>query len=402
MLLKMALRNIIRNRRRSLLTGMMMSGGFVFISISLGFLDGSYGAIISLFTGQHTGHIQITDKSYIKTPSLYKTIHNFETVLTDLSKNKSIRALAPRIHSEALVYYKSATFGAEVVGIDPIAEDAATAYSRRILNGSALSETSGYDVLVGKTLARVLQVGIGDDIVLISQGADGSIANDIFRVIGSVGTEQEGRDDYRIYMPLKTAAEFFSLYHQAHEISVHLYDFNLASRISDSLVDSDSALVARPWQEVESDFYRTMQLDRQGNDVSILILMLMVGIGVLNTILMSTLERSREFGVLKALGTHPAHIFFMIMSEGLILSVFAAALGSLVSTIINEYLSQSGIQFAEPVSFAGMKISEFRSSVTSGTILFPSCVIIFTTLLASLYPALKSSKSSVSDALREF
>lgn len=400
MLLKLAIRNIFRNRRRSLLTIAMMMSGFILVSFTLALLDGSYGTMISLFTEQNTGHVQIIHRDYADNPSLYKTIPNYKSHLLNLQKDQNIKAVTARIYSGALAFYKKKTLGVEVVGIDALAEDVASHYTQRIMQGEDFSGISAYEVMVGKSVAKILKLALGDELILISQAADGSIANDLFTVKAIIGTEQEGKDDYRVYLPLLSAIEYYSLYNQVHEIIIHLNDIQLAGDYAQSLKMPES-LISRSWQEVEVEFYRAMLMDQEGNKVTLFIIMLMVGVSVLNTILMSTLERTKEFGVLKAIGTLPGKIFHLIILEGVALSVVSIIFGTLLSLALNYYVSQNGIKLSEPINFAGLQFSEYKTDVSYASIIYPCFIILFTTIIASLYPAIKASRIGVAQALRE-
>ena len=135
MLFKMAFRNLLRNKRRTLLTSLMMIGGYTFISMSLALVNGSFGQIISAFTEQYTGHVQVANNDFVENPSLQKTIAHYNDRINEIEKNDLVRIVAPRIYSEALLYSKNKTFGAEIVGIDPKREMDATHYDKRIFEG---------------------------------------------------------------------------------------------------------------------------------------------------------------------------------------------------------------------------------------------------------------------------
>ena len=405
----MAFRNIFRNRRRSLLTGLMMIVGFVLVSISLSMVEAIYGDIITMFTGQSTGHVQVVNKEFADNPSLYKTIKHYKKEITKLEGDHRVQAIAPRIYSGALGINKNKTLGVEVVGIDPGYEAEATHYGSRIKKGSPFvisSQDSAedepvYNAIIGKSVAKILELNLGEELILISQGADGSIANDLFKIKAIIGTDEAGKDDYRVYLPLNTAAEFYSLYNQAHEISVQLESYKEARDFS-STYKIEDPLVVRPWQVVEADFFKAMEMDKEGNNVTLFILMLMVGVTVLNTILMSTLERTKEFGVLKAIGTLPKSLFTSILYEGIVLAVISSIIGAVLSLGINYYLRINGIELDEPISFAGMMFSEYKTVVSFDSIFFPVLIIIGTSVLACLYPGYKASRIGIAKALREF
>lgn len=398
----MAIRNIFRNRRRSLLTGFTMVGGFVLMAITFALVEGSYGELIDAFTGQHTGHAQISHPEWAESRSLYKTLRKVDQKLAAIQADPAVRAVAPRIHGDSLVYFKKGTFGGQVVGIDPALERQATSYHQRISSGRALEAVDAYEAVLGQSIAKVLGVKAGDSIVLISQGADGSIANDIFAVVGIIGSAQESRDDYRIYLPLGSAAEFFSLQGRVHELAVMLHDLGDTRRFVAGQPQQPGQLSARPWQEVEIDFYRTMQIDKKGNRFTFFILMVIIGVGVLNTILMTTLERTREFGVLKAMGTLPRHIFALIVLESLALALLATAVGAIIAFFAISYLSVDGINFEEPLKVAGMVIEEHRARLVPVAFVVPGLTVLITTAIASLYPAARAARLPIADCLRDY
>lgn len=428
MLIKMAFRNVFRNRKRSGLTGFTMVGGFVLMAITIALVEGSYGELIDVFTRQHTGHAQLSHPEWAEDQSIYRTLRVRDRIIERTSADPAVRAVAPRIHGDSLVYFdpspadserrdtkssSSGAFGAAIVGIDPKLEEKATSYSLRIADGEALKDPEAYEAVVGQGIAKVLGITVGKDIILISQGADGSIANDVFRVVGIMGGEFESRDDYRIYLPIIVAAEFYSLQGRFHEVAVILHDLDDAvdfvtrqqaahGSLDDSSSNTQSMVGARSWQQVEKDFYRTMQIDRKGHNFTFFILMVIIGVGILNSILMTTLERTREFGVLKAMGTLPKQIFGLIVCESVILALLAIAVAAGLAFVAITYLSFHGIRFDEALKVSGMVIEEHRARAVPSAFLIPAATVLATTCIASLYPAWRAAKLSVSDCLRDY
>lgn len=404
MLLKLAFRNLFRNRRRSLLTGLTMVGGYVLMAITIALVEGSYGELIDVFTGQYTGHAQISHPEWAEQRSLYKTIrpHTIAAIAAD----PAVRAVAPRIHGDSLVFYQNGTFGGQVVGIDPVLEQKATSIELRLSKGRNLSALGAYEAIIGQSIAKVLSIEPGAEIVLISQGADGSVANDLFKVVGIIGGDQESRDDYRIYLPIGAAAEFFALYGRIHELAVMLYDLgdteDFVAAQTKSQASTENPATTRSWQQVEVDFFRTMQIDKKGHVFTFFILMVIIGVGILNSILMTTLERTREFGVLKAIGTLPRQVFGLIVLESLALALMAIAVAIVVAFIAITVLSHHGIRFDEALKVAGMTIDEHRARVVAEAFIIPGATVLATTVIASLYPAYRAAKLSVSACLRDF
>lgn len=402
---KLSIRNILRNRRRSLLTVISLGGGYALLSFMLSMTDGSYNNIIDLFTRDHTGHVQLHRGNYLERPSLYKTIDDADILIERLQAMPEVVSVAPRIYTPSLAYGDNKTFPANVIGIDPGLERATTLLGEKIAQGVYLSEgmtAQGYfPVMLGYTLARNLHLGIGDELVLISQGFDGSIANDIFEVVAIVGTADSWERQH-VYLGLDAMGQFLSMGGQVHELAISLQNQKQAAGVAHDLnrqlaVDD---LYASPWQEVEAAFYKGMQADKVGNYIFLGVLMFIVSIGVLNTILMATLERTREFGVLRALGTHPGAVFRLIMLESLLLSLFSCAIGFAVALPANYWLSQNGISLPTPIDMGGVSYDTMRGEINVSVMLIPAVVVVCSTLVVSLLPALRAARISPLQALQ--
>ena len=175
MLVKMAYRNVFRHRRRSLLTGLMMAGGCTLFAIFMGIISGSYGNIISLFTHDHTGHVQLHAKGYLDKPGIYKRIDDPHSLGEKILEARHVKAYTPRTHVPALAFAGAKTTGLTVTGIDTALEPEVTTIKERVIQGGFLSGAFD-EVLIPDRIARVLRIGVGDELALISQAADGSIA----------------------------------------------------------------------------------------------------------------------------------------------------------------------------------------------------------------------------------
>ncbi|WP_250655114.1 ABC transporter permease [Alkalimarinus coralli] len=408
---KLALRNILRNRRRSILTILSMGGGYLLLSFMLAMTEGSYNHIIDVFTRDHTGHIQIHQGNYLERPSLYKTIDHAAPLITQLKKDNQVTGITPRIYGPSLAYGKDKTFPANVIGIDPIAEASTTYLKNKVQQGHYLSNgmTSHgyYPAMVGQALAKNLHLTIGDELVLISQGIDGSIANDIYEITGIVGT-QDSYERMNVYLSLSAMQQFLSMGDQVHELAISLTHQTYAAPFANQLQqwfklqehEPYRALTAAPWQVVESTFFNSMQADKKGNYISMGILIFIVSIGVLNTVLMGILERTREFGVLKAIGTRPAAVFRLIMLESLILAAASCIFGLIFALPANYWLTVVGITLPEPIDMGGILFETMLGEITMFSMGVPALVVIGSTLLVSLVPGIRASRISPLKALQ--
>jgi len=420
LIVKLAFRNILRNRRRSLLTLLSMGGGFFLLCLTLSMSEGSYSNIINIFTQDHTGHVQIHKENYLERPSLYKTINHADEIITQLEQQPLVLGVAPRIYSPSLAYGKNKTFPAQVIGIDPDREAKTTRLENKIseghfltsevinqvtnLEGNQISTDGYFPAMVGFTLAKNLQLTIGDELVLISQGIDGSIANDIFEVVAIVG-DVGSYERMNVYIHLSAMREFLSMQgdtSKVHELAIILSSQSEAREfaVNTQLALKNKSLSVDPWQVVESSFYKSMQADKKGSYVSMGIIIFIVSIGVLNTILMGTLERTREFGVLKAIGTRPVAVFTLIMLESFVLAIISCLIGLALALPICFWLAGVGISMPEPIDMGGIIFDTMLGEVSWFVVLLPSIVVISSTLIVSFIPAIRAAKISPLKALQ--
>ncbi|MBD3648367.1 MAG: ABC transporter permease, partial [Pseudomonadales bacterium] len=318
LLFTIAFRNVLRQRRRSLLTALSMTGGYILCCLSFSLVEGSYNHIIEIFTRDHTGHIQIHQGNYLTRPNIHKSIDRTDDVESVLGNHPAVVSFTPRIFSPALAYANDNNTPAQVIGVHPSREAKTSRLEEKVGAGNYLSPAPNRDgyfnALIGRSIADLLEANVGDELILISQGADGSIANDIFIIQGIVGTRTSW-DRLNVFLPIDAARQFLSMGNEAHEYTLLLESSDEARSVTGDLASKLPELTISPWQEVEATFYRTMQSDKQGNLVTLGIIIFIVFIGGLNTVLMSVLERTREFGVLKAIGSRPRLIATMIFLE---------------------------------------------------------------------------------------
>lgn len=402
MVFKIAFRNVFRQKRRTVLTALTLLGGMVLSALSIGLTDGTYTAVIDLFTRTRLGHIQIHAAGYLDKPALFKTIDDFQRVGEAIAKVKGVEAWAPRLYSAGLVAVGEKSAGAQIIGIDPGREVMATRFDRKIIAGRNFATDTAPQAMVGKGLAQVLQAEVGDEIVVVSQAADGSLANALYSLAGIIDSGDELSDRMAFYLPLPVAQELLVLPARVHEIVVIVDELERVSQLTGEIAAAldDPGLAVAPWQEFAKSFYEAMQMDQRGNWISLSIILLIVAIGVLNTVLMSVLERTREYGVLKAVGTQPAQIFMLVIYEINVIAVASIVAGAVLSLILNSWLSRHGIALPQSFTFAGVEFKEMNAAVNLRSILIPAITVFLAANLVSLFPSLKAARIEPARAMR--
>ena len=192
MILKIALRNIFRQKRRTILTALAMIAGFTLSSLFIGLSDGAYGNIITMFTRNRIGHIQVHREGYLDKPSLYETIDDYPSVGETIQSTTGVEAWTPRVYAAGLGSVGEKSTAVQVIGVDVARETQATRFDQKMIEGSVLAETASHEAVIGKGLAKILSGTVGSEIVIFSQGADGSIANDVYKIIGIAESGDDG------------------------------------------------------------------------------------------------------------------------------------------------------------------------------------------------------------------
>ncbi len=402
MILKIAFRNTFRQKRRTILTALAMIVGFTLLSLTIGLSDGAYGNIITMFTRNRIGHIQVHREGYLDKPSLYKTIDNVSAVGEVIQSVEGVEAWTPRVYGAGLGSVGEKSTGIQIIGVDVARETQATRFDQKVVEGSTLGETASHEAVIGKGLAKIVSAAVGSEIVIVSQGADGSIANDLYRIVGIVESGDDATDRVGCYLHIEDAQELLVLNGRAHEIVVIVSNINQVDKITRAIKTqlSDSTLDVAPWQEVAKSFYRAMRTDQQGDAISRLVIMLIVAIGVLNTVLMSVLERTREYGVLKAVGTKPMQVFWLVVCEVVIIALGSICVGALLGVLVNYLLSIYGITYPEEITYGGMKLKTLYATVNVRCLVIPAITVMLSAAIVSLFPAIKAARILPAKAMR--
>jgi putative ABC transport system permease protein len=400
--LRIAWRNIFRQKRRTILTVLSIFGGFTLSAISIGWADGTYNRIIDMFTRNRLGHIQVHAKGYLDRPSLYKNIPDYQQVGAEIAGVRGVEAWSPRLYAAGLASIGDKSSGVRIIGIDPQRENIATHFDKQVTQGTPLSTTPEHQALLGKGLARTLKAGIGDSVVIVSQAADGSIANDIYAVVGIVESGDMAQDRSSFYLHLKDAQDLFVLPGVVHEIVVIVNSLNqvlpITHEIATKLDNPD--LDVEPWQEFARSFYVAMTADKQGSWIMLFVVILIVAIGVLNTVLMTVLERTREYGVLRAVGSGPGQIFRLVIYEVFLMGCIGIIIGAGLSLGANYLLSLHGIPMPEAFTYGGVEFTHYYSEVNAHSFYIPAITVMFAAMVISIFPALKAARIEPARALR--
>jgi putative ABC transport system permease protein len=387
MLLKMAFRNILRQKTRTTFTLIVLAFGYLVMALAMSIAEGSYNNVIKLFTSAYTGHVQIHHPKYLEEPTIYKVVQHPQNVIKRIENTKLKYSL--RVKGVSFAYGEEESTPVIIFGVDPQKENKTTKLQNKITKGKYLSQNIN-EVLIPQKMSNYLNLNINDYIYLIGTGFDGSIANEKFKVIGILKEDILGITPI-IYTNTKTAQEYFSLNNNFHEVLVSGENYQKSQQIKKTIQQQDNYNQISTWSEVQKEFYDSMQADKKGNIVTLLIIFLMVALTVLNTILMSVLERMKEFSLLKALGANNFTISRIIFYEINIITFIGLLFGLFLFVPINYWFVNVGFNLPEPIDIGGMAFEKILGEFSYLTTALPCLVIWLSTTTASFFPILKAT-----------
>jgi len=398
--LTLAWRNIIRNRRRSLLTGGILAFGFASFTLAAGFMAQSFQGLRDNTIRSGLGHLQFADaRAFTQTEDapLQFALINADRIILRLAQDPAVRVVLPRLEFVGLIAAKTRSVPFVGVGVDPLAEKAGTDIPATISSGAWL-DSEARAVVLGTGLARTLNIAVGDGVTLLATTPDGTLNAVDAVVTGLADIHFKELNDRYLAMPITFAQELLDAVGSVSKISVVLHvtgnEAETARRLSSVL---DGNLAVRTWEEL-AQFYnqvKTLYIGIFGfMGIVLIVVVLLAGI---NATLMTVTERTREIGTLRALGARPRVILVNFLLEGMVLGVVASAAGAVLSVVISAVLNASAIEMPPPPGAT--------RGIPIHVIYFPlaylgaALAMTLAAVVASFFPARRAAKASIVEAL---
>ena len=403
--LRIAWRNLWRNTRRTVLalTAIGLSATLVLAYDSI--LRGYGDWMLETITGPMLGHVQVHAPGWRKDRSMERTLTSAAHLMEVVRGEADVASASARIYAPALAALSEEGFAVVVIGVDPTAETGPA----RLLAPSTPA-FGGKRVLMGRPLAVLMGVGAGAQVALVGQGADGSLANDLYTVAGLIDTPLDLVNRQGVVMDLPEAQSLFAMPDEVHEIVVHATDPSripaLTARLASLAGLSDAEVL--DWMRLAPEMLSLLQVVEVAWMFVLGLVLIAAAAGVANTMLMATFERTHEFGMLLALGTRPGRIVRMILAESIALGIIGALAGSVLAFVMVALTHTSGIDYAAltgggptEISFAGLRWS-LRLYPTLAPIDFVRVItaVVVTSIAASAWPALRVARLQPAGALR--
>lgn len=405
---KLAWRNVWRNRRRSLITLASIGFSATILVFTQAILVGSHEQMaLQALDAYKAGQIQIHARGYQQDPTIFRSFIPSEKLVGLLKENPKISGYAPRVQGEGLATIDQESRGVVIMGIDPGLERNLTPIAGEIIRGDYLDKQDEEGALVGAGLLQSLNAGLGDSLALITQSRRGTLGAARFKVKGVFHTGVPTLDEGLVYLHLKGAQRLFAFGDRLTMLVLELRDprrADLNDVKQDLLTQLDSEeLEVLTWPEFMPELEQILRFDSAGGYVFLLILLLVIAFGVLNTILMAVLERTKEFGMLLSLGTKPWRIFGMVLLEALFISLIGAAGGALLGSGVSAYVVHHPLNFSgtsyENVATWGIKPLIY-AKLSFEVVAYPALVVLGLGVLIAFYPALRATRIEPVEAMQ--
>lgn len=406
MYLKLASRNIWRNPRRTWITVASICLAVLLAFVMSSMQYGTYEQMINNTAKMYTGHLQVHGDGYWESRSINESIAYTDSLMAMLSTDNmpSVKVATPRVESFALASSGPLTKGAMVMGIDPDKEKNLLNPEKHLDTGHFFQSKSGKKAVLAQGLAENLNLSVGDTVVLIGQGYHGVMASGKYPVQGIVDLPSPDINKQALFLPLKVAQHMFGAYNRVTSISILVNDQeqvnNTVSTLKQQLGEKFDVM---SWREMNPELLQAIEVDRASGMVMLLILYLVIGFGILGTVIMMTQERMYEFGMMMSIGMKPFKIIFTVILEIIFMTIGALGLGFLLSMPILGYL------YNNPVELTGNAAKMMEDFGMEPVIPFSLAPQVFTeqiwivlviSLLTAFYPIYIISKMKAIEAIR--
>ena len=405
LVLRLAWRNLWRQPRRTWLTtsAMVFSNVLLVFMISLQF--GMYRLMIENSLQAFTGHMQVQARGYIDDKKMRQTVPDIVALANELRSELSTNAVAARGTAFALASSDDRSYGIAVFGVEPQFEAQVSNIPGLVSEGRYLAGNDAAEIVIGAVLARNLKVEVGDEVTLLGSGKDGSFAAVVADIVGIFDSGVAELDRTIAEMPLGLFDDVFYMHGSGHQVVVNAPRLGqvaeLKRRVA-GLLPEDQDLVVQDWDALLPGLKQAIQADISSAVFMYGVLVILVAFSVLNTQLMSVLERTHEFGIVLALGLKPGRLGRLVMLETALMGLIGLALGALIGGAVTAWLGVHG--FTMPgMDEMGAKFnlpSRLHPNVTIASLLSGPAVVFLFSLLASVYPALRLRRLHPVEAMR--
>ncbi|MGA2222761.1 MAG: FtsX-like permease family protein [Terriglobales bacterium] len=414
-LLWLAWRNLWRNPRRTLIAMAAIGLGYAMLLFVACLMAGLRQQMIESGTGLVLSDVEVHAPSYYPDRPTDQTLGGrngteVSALVAAIAADPRVQAASPRVYGYGLVSATHQSAGAQLLGVVSDQEQKITVLQTRMVKGSYLTGRMPKGIVMGDKLATTIGVEVGSEIVLLTPAADGSTGNDLYTVAGMFHTGLDVMDRGLVLMSLASLQELLRLPPgRIHEVGIKLHDIAAATTAAAALeaqLNKTLPVRVRAWPELAPELADYVQFNRRVTFILFFIFFLLAVMGIVNTMLMAIIERTRELGMLMAVGMRPVQVVGLIVAEAASLAGASLVLGAALGTPLLWYLQVHGLNMGGDhrgaVSLAGVVVGPLwygRQDFTAYT--QAALGLAVTALVSALYPALRAARFRPTEALRK-
>lgn len=403
---RFALRSLLRHLRRTLLSVVGVGVGAAIGLITIAWISGEEGMIVRAAAHSGTGHLRIVPTGWADLRDPGQRLADWERDLRAARALEGIVVATPRARTEALLGFGTRIASVELTGVDPRTERRALRFVRNIAEGRYLTPTGTGEVVVGRTLAERLDAMLEDELVVTVVGRDGEMNSNILRIVGIVETGSREIDAQVCQVRMETVEELTGL-SGAGEVTILIDDYRrieeARSRLAAGIAAGD---VIMSWDEVAPELLAGLQVDQSFADVTVVLVLFVVLLGVASAQLSGVLERRKELAVLAALGMRGTQMVRVVVAEALALGVSGTVLALAIATPVIHWLATSGVDLRDmagdvDLAMSGVLIDPiFYADFGAWIVPYAIVLSMTATIVASIYPAWFATRTDPASALR--
>lgn len=402
---RLAWRNIWRQKRRTWLTALAMIFSNILLVFMIALQFGSYDMMINNSLAMFSGQVQVQHRGYQDDEKIRQAIDGIASLAADIRGRFPQAAVAARASAFVLVSSEERSFATQLVGVEPVFEPAVSSIPGLLTSGRYLDEPGAAEVVIGQVMARNLKVGVGDELTFLGSGIDGSFAAGVVTVKGIFSSGSQELDRSLAEVPLAYFQDAFAMGDRGHVIALAVPDLAAVPALLNPLrtmLSGRENLVVLDWEALMPGLKQAIQADMTSAWFMYAVLIMLVAFSVLNTQLMSVLERTREFGVIMALGIKPRRLAMLVFLETFMMATLGLVIGVLLGSLLTGYYAHTGFSYPgmeEMAAKFNMSPEMYPSLGPVSVLLGPSVVFVFC-LIATIYPAFKLYRLRPVEAMR--
>ena len=403
MLTKIASRNIWRSKKRSLIIIAAVSFGLWAGIFMTAFYNGVIEQRINTAITSELSHIQLHHPEFRKDYDIKYYLPEGRKTLREIAQDSLVKTVSGRVILKGMIASASGSSGITINGVMPIEENNVTRLGDKIIRGNYFNPNKTNEIILSERLRKKLKLNLNKKAILTFQDTEGNLASGAFRIAAIYKTVNAPYDDSNVFVNISDVDSLCGIPNQINEIAVLLKSSESLDECQENLKRMFPKTEIQNWKEIAPELGYTVSVGDKMMFIFMGIIMLALGFGIVNTMMMAVLERTREIGMLMALGMNKFKIFMMILMETFFLILAGCPIGILLALVTIAITQRTGIDFSQ--------YSEAYSSFGYSSIFYPSLsvkqfgmmllLVVITAFVSALFPARKALQLNPAESLKK-